>query len=263
MIEAIKKNDPYKVEVQLKYVKPQENLMSEGENETCLHFAAQNNSYQVIPILLDHIKANNQNDLEGICKIQNIRFNTPIMEAASTDSIQAFEILFDQGANDVSVKDKDGNTLETICKKNSYKCYEYMTGGNKNAGKSKKEIEEEERQKEEEERQKYEEEKRKKEEAEHKKKMEELEKKKQELQEEEERKKLEAEIQRQKEEEEKRRKEEEEKARQEALKRKQEEEERKRKQEEEERKKKEAEEQAKQSSWLSGIPPDSKTYQKL
>ena len=93
--------------------------------------------------------------------------------------------------------------------------------------------------------------------------MEELEKKKQELQEEEERKKLEAEIQRQKEEEEKRRKEEEEKARQEALKRKQEEEERKRKQEEEERKKKEAEEQAKQSSWLQGIPPDSKTYQKL
>ena len=132
-LEAIKKDDLVLFLKELVTTKPMENLRARGENYTCLHAAAQFNSFRVMEVMLKWIKDNRPAIFKALNNIQDAQGNSPPMVCAINNSPDTLYVMYCYEAIDLTIKNDDGNNLEELCKKYSLGCLKVLETGQLNA----------------------------------------------------------------------------------------------------------------------------------
>jgi len=131
-LEAIKKDDLILFMKELGTTKPMENLRIRGENYTCLHAAAEFNSFRVMEILLKWIKDNRPAIFKALNNIPDPNGNSPPMLCAINNSVDALYVMYCYQAIDHNLKNSQGDNLEELCKKYSPGCLKILETGKLN-----------------------------------------------------------------------------------------------------------------------------------
>jgi len=121
-LEAIKKNDMFLTAKLLEKVRATENLLGPGCNYTCIHAAAEANSFQGMHALLEWVKRNMSNEYNEIINIPDSNNRTPAMICAVNDCPETLFTLLTNGGVDTELRDNEGKTLEELCKEKSLRC---------------------------------------------------------------------------------------------------------------------------------------------
>jgi Calpain family cysteine protease len=126
MAEAIKKNDIILVSRLLTFIKPTENLHTNGAQYTCLHYAAQHNANRVMCLFIEFLRKQ-YSDKEILKMILNIEEKqmkrTPAMICAMNNSAETLYFLLRTELVDQRVLDKERKDLWMLCEMHSKVCH--------------------------------------------------------------------------------------------------------------------------------------------
>jgi len=105
-MDEIKKDDVHLVKNLMGIIRPMESLRMQGENYTCLHYAAEQNSFQAMEIMLRYLFAEYQENFFNICNIQDIDKETPAMKAAKVNALDTLYVMIAFKTVDMRLKNK-------------------------------------------------------------------------------------------------------------------------------------------------------------
>ena len=125
-IDAVKKNDPFLIEKLLREMAPNENLGAKGDNFTCLHHAADNNSFMAMGEMIAWLRKNSENHIREYMDIEDADKITPVVHCIIKDSFETFLVLYENDAINFDYRDSKGRSLVALCKKYDTRCLDLL-----------------------------------------------------------------------------------------------------------------------------------------
>jgi len=126
-IDAVKKDDPFLVQKLFMEMAPTENLGPQGSNFTCLHHAANNNSFMAMGEMISILKKTSEKYLKHYMDIEDADGITPVVYCLIKDSFETFLVLYENDAINPGYLDEKGQGLLALARKYDSRCLDLIS----------------------------------------------------------------------------------------------------------------------------------------